>query len=207
MTKQFMGGYMSKCLGRIMVLLLVMMALGGQLLAEDGKPSFGGLGFALSTGQSFFYTRGTDPFKTNEFYYATGVHIEEVGMSGYYYDAYGNVDRNPTQDYYFELGLGWHRLLFQDKMAGGFFPHTNVQFGGSGYVIKTGKLRNYLDEFSLRWAPWLQLGFGGSIFAGGTIYRMEVGYLGTIQVYDKGRFPYYDGMYFSIILIGASKPR
>ncbi|MEE9465535.1 MAG: hypothetical protein V3W14_08205 [Candidatus Neomarinimicrobiota bacterium] len=198
---------MLRCLGRVMVLLSMGLVFGGQLFAKDGKSGVGGLGFALSTGQSIFYTRGTDPFKTNQIYYATGIHIEEVGMSGYYYDAYGRVDRNPTQDYYFEMGLGWHRLLFQDKMAGGFFPHTNVQFGGSGYVIKTGRLRNFLDEFSLRWAPYLQLGFGGSMFSGGAIYRMEVGYLGTLPVYDKDRFPSYDGMYFSIILISANKPR
>lgn len=198
---------MLKGSARFTLLLSLVLGLGGQLFAKDGKPGVGGLGFALSSGQSFFYTRGTDPFKTNQAYYAAGLHIEEVGMAGTYIDLDGRYNRNPDQRYFFETSVGWHRLLFQDKMAGGFFPHTNVQIGGSGYIIKAGKLSKLFNEFSLRWAPYLQLGFGGSIFSAGTIYRLELGYLGTMPVYDKDRFPSYEGMYLSIILIGANKPR
>ncbi len=192
---------------RFTLLLSLLLALAGQLPGKDRKPGVGGMGFAISSGQSIFFTRGTDPFQTNQIYYATGVHIEEVGLAGYFYDEFGRVNRNPTQRYFLETSLGWHRLLFQDKMAGGFFPHINVQLGGSGYVIKAGKLRKYFNEFSLRWAPYLQFGFGGSIFSAGTIYHLEMGYLGTIPIYSKDRFPSYGGVYLSIILIGANKPR
>jgi hypothetical protein len=194
---------------KLIILLLLGSLLVGPAQAEDDeKVRVGGIGFTMSSGQSIFYARGTNPYRTNQFYYLMGIHIEEEGLALPYYDPYtGRVERNPSQSYFIELGLGWNRLLFQDKMAGGFFPHTNLQLGGSGFVVEVGKWRNQYREFSLRWTPYLQAGFGGSIYTGTLVYRVEGGYRGTLPLLAKDLFPRYEGFYLSIVMFGSRKPR
>ena len=193
----------------IIILLVSCLLLAGPAQADDDeKVRVGGMGFSMASGQSIFYTRGTNPYLTNQFYYATGIHIEEEGLAVPYYDPYtGRWERNPSQSYFFELGLGWNRLLLQDKMAGGFFPHTNLQLGGSGYVVQVGSWRNLWREFSLRWTPYYQAGLGGSIYTGTVVYRVEGGYRGTLPLLAKELFPRYEGPYLSIVMFGSRKPR
>ena len=192
----------------IIILLVSGLLLVGPARADDDeKVRVGGMGFSMSTGQSIFYTRGTNPYLTNQFYYATGIHIEEEGYAAPYLDGLGRINRDPIQEYYFELGLGWNRLFFQDKMAGGFFPHTNLQLGGSGFVVQVGRWRNLWREFSLRWTPYYQAGLGGSIYTGTAVYRVEGGYRGTLPLLDKDLFPRYEGFYLSIVMFGSRKPR
>ena len=193
----------------VIILLVLGLLLAGPAQADDDeKVQVGGMGFSMSSGQSIFYTRGTNPYLTNQFYYATGIHIEEEGLALPYYDLYtGRVERNASQSYFFELGLGWHRLLLQDKMAGGFFPHTNLQLGGSGFVVQVGSWRNLWQEFSLRWTPYYQAGLGGSIYTGTAVYRVEGGYRGTLPLLAKDLFPRYEGFYLSIVMFSSRKPR
>ncbi|MCH7939616.1 MAG: hypothetical protein IID13_07715 [Candidatus Marinimicrobia bacterium] len=193
----------------VIILLVLGLLLAGPAQADDDeKVRVGGMGFSMSSGQSIFYTRGTNPYLTNQFYYATGIHIEEEGLALPYYDPYtGRVERNASQNYFFELGLGWNRLLLQDKMAGGFFPHTNLQLGGSGFVVQVGRWRNLWREFSLRWTPYYQAGLGGSIYTGTAVYRVEGGYRGTLPLLAKDLFPRYEGFYLSIVMFGSRKPR
>lgn len=192
----------------IIPLVLGWLLLGPVQAEDDEKGRVGGVGFTMSSGQSIFYTRGTNPYNTNQFYYLTGIHIEEEGLALPYYDPYtGRVERNPSQDYFLELGLGWNRLLFQDKMAGGFFPHTNLQLGASGYVVEVGRLKTLLEEFSLRWTPFIQAGLGGSIFTGTAVYRVEGGYRTTVSLLAEDLFPGYGGFYLSIVMFGSRKPR
>ncbi len=192
----------------VILLLLGLLLVGPAQAEDDEKVRVGGVGFTMSSGQSIFYTRGTNPYNTNQFYYLTGIHIEEEGLALPYENPYtGYIERNPSQIYFLELGLGWNRLLFQDKMAGGFFPHTNLQLGASGFVVEVGNWRHLYREFSLRWTPYLQAGFGGSIYTGTAVYRVEGGYRGTVPLLSKDLFPGYEGFYLSIVMFGSRKPR
>ncbi len=200
-----------------LVLALVFLPVLVEAQEEDRKVGDAGIGFALSTkGQSLFYTRGTNPFRTNHGYFTVGCHQEQHGINVGIYDPYtGRVIRNPNQSHYLEFGGGWRRLWFQDKLAEGFFPHTMVELGASGYVVKFGRFRNYLRETSLSWSPYWQAGLGASIHTGTTIYRLELGYLatlipiriGTFSYAGKGVFSPYRGVFFKVIISSGQKPR
>ncbi|MCH8836749.1 MAG: hypothetical protein IIA60_02980 [Candidatus Marinimicrobia bacterium] len=193
----------------IIILLVSGLLLAGPAQADDDeKVRVGGMGFSMSSGQSIFYTRGTSPYHTNQFYYATGIHIEEKGLALTYYNPYTNqYERDPSQEYFLELGLGWSRLMFQEKLAGGFFPHTNLQLGASGYVVEVGRWNTVLQDFSLRWTPYYQAGLGGSIYTDTAVYRVEGGYRGTVRLSENDPFPSYEGPYLSIVMFGSRKPR
>ncbi len=193
---------------RIILLVLGSLLLGPAQAEDNEKVRVGGFGFTMSSGQSIFYTRGTSPYRTHQIYSATGIHIEEKGLAFTYYNPYtGQYERDPSQDYFLELGLGWSRLMFEENLAGGFFPHTNLQLGASGYVVEVGRLKTLLQEFSLRWTPYLQAGFGGSIYTGTIVYRVEGGYRGTVRLREKDPFPGYEGFYLGIVMFGSRKPR
>lgn len=176
---------------------------------EDRKMGDSGVGFALSTnGQSLFYTRGTNPFRANHRYISAGFHQEEHGLSVPYYDYRTNTYRtNASRSYYLELGGGWRRLWFQDKLAAGFFPHTTIELGASGYLAEFGKFRNYFRETSLRWSPYWQVAFGASIHTGTVFYRIEMGYLSTMRIFEKDTFKHYDGVFLKIVAASGQKPR
>lgn len=176
---------------------------------EDRKMGDSGIGFALSNnGQSLFYTRGTNPFRTHHRYISVGFHQEEHGISVPFYDYRTNTYRsNPSRSYYLELGGGWRRLWLQNKLAAGFFPHTMVEIGLSGYVAEFGKFRNYFKETSLRWWPYGQVAFGASIHTGTVFYRIELGYLSTLPLPDKNRFKPYQGVFFKVVIASGQKPR
>lgn len=208
MRAQHIGRFGGRDNRRFILLVLGSLLLGPAQAEDNEKVRVGGIGFTMSSGQSIFYTRGTNPYLTNQFYYLTGIHIEEEGLALPYYDPYtGRVERNPSQNYFFELGPGWNRLWFQDKMAGGFFPHTNLQLGASGFVVDVGSWKHLWREFSLRWTPYLQAGFGGSIYTGTAVYRVEGGYRATLPLLAKDLFPRYEGFYLSIVMFGSPKPR
>ncbi len=176
---------------------------------EDRKIGDSGIGFALSTnGQSIFYTRGTNPFLRHHRYITVGFHQEEHGISVPYYDYFTNTyQTNRSQSYYLELGGGWHRLWFQDKLAAGFFPHTTVEFGVSGNVAEFGKFRNYFRDTSLRWSPYGQVAFGASIHTKTVFYRIELGYLSTLPLPVKNTFEPYKGIFFKVVAASGQKPR
>ena len=95
-------------------------------------------------------------------------------------------------------------------MAGSFLPHTVIEGGASGYVVRVGRLRSLFQEASLRWVPYLQTGFGASVYTGTVIYRFEMGYLSTISTLSylpKGAFPEYQGAYLKIVVSSGQKPR
>lgn len=196
---------LATCLAIAWIILPV--AAGAQ--EEDRKMGDSGIGFALSNnGQSLFYTRGTNPFRTHHRYISVGFHQEEHGISVPYRDPFtGIVQSNPSRSYYLELGGGWRRLWLQDKLAAGFFPHTMVEIGLSGYVAEFGKFRNYFRETSLRWSPYWQVAFGASIHTGTVFYRIEMGYLSTIPLFDKDTFVHYEGVFLKIVAASGQKPR
>ncbi|MFC1481489.1 hypothetical protein ACFL6E_04490 [Candidatus Neomarinimicrobiota bacterium] len=167
-----------------------------------------GLGFTLSSGQSFFYLRGTNPYSRNQGFYSLGLHIEEEGIAVATQSYYGATpQRNAKQSLYLETNIGWRRLWFQDKLAGGFFPHTTVELGGVGFFDRGGTLENYLQDVSLTWAPSLAAGFGGTVATKNSIVRFEMGYLSTIKAGAKADFPHYDGFYLRVSMSNWERPR
>lgn len=192
----------------MLFLFWVLMPLMVGAQDSDKKVHDAGIGFSYSSGQSLFYTRSTNPFSTNHTYLAAGVHIEEEGIGGIYYNYYtGRYERRSSQTYYLELGYGWRRLWFRESMAGGFLPHSVIEGGASGYIARLGRLRYYFQETTLRWAPYLQAGLGASIHTGTAIYRFEMGYLSTFSHFPKSLFPGYDGVYLKMVISSGQKPR
>jgi hypothetical protein len=92
-------------------------------------------------------------------------------------------------------------------LAGGFFPHTILEGGASGYFAQFGRLRNFLKETSVRWVPYVQAGIGASVYTGTVIYRIEMGYLSTLSDLLKIDFPEYQGVFIKVIVSSGQKPR
>ncbi len=193
----------------LLFLLWVLLPLTAGAQEDDKKVHATGIGFSFSSGQSLFFTRSTNPFSTNHTYLAAGLHIEEEGIGLSYYDYYMDsyYGRSAPQTYYLELGYGWRRLWFRESMAGGFLPHSTIECGASGYIARIGRLRNYFRETTLRWAPYVQAGFGASIHTGTAIFRIEMGYLSTFSYLREGLFPEYRGAYLKIVVSSGQKPR
>ena len=196
---------LATCLAIAWIILPV--AAGAQ--EKDRVKGDSGFGFALSTnGQSLFYTRGTNPFRTHHRYISVGFHQEEHGINLPTYDfVTGTYRANPSRSYYLELGGGWRRLWLQDKLAAGFFPHTMVELGLSGYLAQFGKFRNYFKETSLRWLPYAQVAFGASIHTGTVFYRIEMGYLSSLPLPVKNGFKAYQGVFLKVVAASGQKPR
>lgn len=197
----------------LLFLFWVLLPLMAGAQESEKKVHDAGLGFSFSSkGQSLFFARSTNPFHTNHTYLAAGFHIEEEGGGPGYYDPYGYSDPyyyrpRASQDYYLELGWGWRRLWFRESMAGAFLPHSVIEGGASGYVARFGRLRSLFRETSLCWVPYLQAGFGASVYTGTAIYRIEMGYLSTLSYLPKGAFPEYQGAYLKIVVSSGQKPR
>ncbi len=201
---------MNRLLSRCQLLLLWSLIPLAASAQEEGeqKVHAAGLGFSFSSGQSVFFSWSSDPFQTSHMYLAAGVHIEEEGIPQTYWNPYlQRYERTSSQTYYLELGLGWRRLLFREQMAGGLFPHLVIEGGGSGYLARPGRLRNYFRETTLHWAPYLQAGAGVSIFTGEVIYRVEGGYFAVFSYLPKEEFPPYGGAFVKIHISSAQKPR
>jgi len=179
-----------------------------QAQMSEAKIKDVGLGFTVSSGNSFFYMRGTNPYDRNQGFYSLGVHIEEDGIPGPnqgYVDPYYQPS-TPKQAYYLETNIGWRRLWFKDKLAGGFFPHTAVELGGFGYFERGGTLENYMQDISLTWAPALTVGFGGTVFTKNSIMRFEMGYLSTQKAGAKASYPQYWGGYLRVSMSNWERP-
>ena len=181
---------------------------------QERKVKDSGLGFSLSSGQSIFFSQSFKPLDTRHGYYTLGFHIEEKGIGIWYYDPYlGRYERTSKQVYYLEFGYGRRRLWFQDKMAGEFLPHSSFEVGASAYIKRVGKLAEFFKDASLVWDPYVQLGFGASIFTGHAIYRVEMGYLCTLSTLDwtsylsESTFPGYEGAYLKMIISSGQKRR
>lgn len=177
----------------------------------DQKIRDAGFGFSFSSGQSLFYSRATNPFHTNHTYLSLGFHQEEQGISlPIINPVTGRIERNTTSKYYLELGLGWRHLWFRESLAGGFFPHTVLEVGTSGYLARGGSLGKFFRETSFRWTPLLQAGLGASVYTGIAIYRIEMGYqvaLNLNNYFPADFFPVYQGMYIKMIYSSGQKPR
>ncbi|UCH10916.1 MAG: hypothetical protein JSU61_03250 [Fidelibacterota bacterium] len=200
-----MGNYRKLVLS---LLICGLLPLGSSAKDKEAKVHDAGLGFSFSSGQSIFFTRATNPFKTNHTYLSGGIHLEEEGLGVTYYNYYlGQYERRSEQTYFLELGGGWRHLWFQDKLAGGFFPHTVIEGGASGYFAQFGRLRNLFKATSLRWVPYVQAGIGASIYTGTIIYRIEMGYLSTLPTLDEDVFPKYQGAFLKVIASSGQKPR
>lgn len=199
---------MKRQTGLFLFFLLWPLAAGAQ--NNDGKVHDSGLGVAISSGSSLLYVRSTNPVNTNHTYFAAGIHIEEEGLAAY--DPYGyqvgDYYRSyPKQRYYLDGGWGWRHLWFRDSMAGTFLPHTSIEGGISGYLAQFGKLREFFLDTSLRWTPYLQAGFGASIYTGSVIYRFEMGYHASLPLIDENLFPPFKGAYLMIIWANAKEAR
>jgi hypothetical protein len=197
-------------------LYMVRLILIGTLLAsflsgakrEESEVRDSGFGYALSTtGQSIFFTRSFNPLSTNHAFITSGVHIEEKELSIPIYDYYtGYYYQNTSErDYFVTGGVGWRRLWFQESMVGTFLPHTEVEAGIAGYVAQTGRLRTYFREFSLRWAPYLQIGAGVSIHTEQGMYRATFGYLTTVPFPEVAGYPMYEGAYLKFVISGGGR--
>ncbi|MFB0515622.1 MAG: hypothetical protein ACETWG_03350 [Candidatus Neomarinimicrobiota bacterium] len=191
---------------RFLICVLLPLMASGQ---DSGRKIHdAGLGFSFSSGQSLFYTRATNPYEAHHTYMAAGFHIEEEGIGLTYYNWYlDRYERTAKQTYYLELGWGWRHLWFQEKMAGGFFPHTVLEGGASGYFAQFGRLRTFFREMSLRWVPYVQAGVGASVYTGSVIYRIEIGYLSTLSYLPEGEFPEYEGAFLKMVISSGQKPR
>ncbi|UCD38530.1 MAG: hypothetical protein JSW54_03370 [Fidelibacterota bacterium] len=190
------------------LLFMFLVPVIGSSQESDTKVHDAGLGFAFSSGQSIFYTRATNPFQTNHLYYSLGVHLEQEGIGITYYDyTLGDYATTSKQVYYLELGSGWRRHWFEDNLAGGFFPHTVIEAGLSGYLAQYGSLRKYFRETAFKWDPYIQIGAGISVFTGPAIYRIEMGYLSTLATLPVDVFPRYEGVFLKIVISSGQKPR
>jgi hypothetical protein len=197
---------------------LILLLLGCTILSADDKEDQerkvkgSGLGFSLSSGQSIFFSQSFQPLETKHGYYTVGFHIEEKGIGVWYYDPYlGRYERTSKQVYYLEFGYGRRRLCFQDKMAGEFLPHSSFEVGASAYIKRVGRLVEFFKGASLVWDPYVQVGFGASIFTGQAIYRVEMGYLGTLSEWidylPEDLFPGYEGAFLKMIISSGRKRR
>lgn len=196
--------------GWLFLLFLWLPLLAGAQSSGD-KVHDSGLGISISSGNSLFYVRSTNPVNTNHTYFAVGLHIEEEGLPAYYgsWDptlGYA-VQSHPKQRYYLNGGWGWRHLWFRDTMAGTFLPHTSVEGGVSGYFAQFGKLREFFLDTSLRWTPYLQAGFGASIYTGSVIYRFELGYQASLPLVDESLFPPFKGLYLMVIWSNTKEAR
>ncbi|MFC1543600.1 hypothetical protein ACFL4K_03565 [Candidatus Neomarinimicrobiota bacterium] len=195
----------------LLLVILLPLTVGAQ--DSDEKIHDSGIGFSFSSGQSMFYTRATNPFNTNHTYLAMGFHSEGEGLAvvsdPWTVDYYGNPVQRlyPKQRYYLEQGWGLRHLWFRDSMAGMFLPHSSIEAGVSGFITQWGKLRNYFQEFSLCWMPYLQVASGASIYTGTAIYRFEMGYVATLPVLPSDVFPHYEGVYLKIVISSGQKSR
>ncbi len=175
---------------------------------KDHSTSSGGIGYAISSGSSLFYTRSTNPFKTHSRYLSVGLHIEEEGLALPYYNYYyDTIERNATQEYYLESGVGYRRLLLQDKMDSGFLPHVALEGGLSGYIAQVGDWRDFFSEFAMKWSPLASAGLGVSIFTGQAIYRAEMGFVSIIPLLPEDLFRRYGGFYLKVIIAGGTGRR
>lgn len=177
-----------------------------QAQMTEAKIKDVGLGFTLSSGQSFFYMRGTNPYNLHQVFYSVGLHIEEEGFAIPTYNNYGYPERNVKQSLYLETSIGWRRLWFKDKLAGGFFPHTTVELGGVGFFDDGGTLANYMRDISLTWAPAVGVGFGGTVFSKTSIIRFEMGLLSTIGNASKVGYPHYSGAFLRVSMSNWERP-
>ena len=192
----------------VLCLAVPLLAVAPDSGDEEKKVRDAGFGISFSTGQSLFYTRATDPFRSNHVYWAVGFHQEESGIALSFFNPYtGTQQRNASQKYYLELSSGWRHLLFRESLAGGFFPHTVLELGASGYLAQEGSLGNLFAEASFRWVPILQAGVGVSIYTGIAIYRIEMGYQATVTSLPKKLFPKYQGTYLKVVYSSGQKPR
>lgn len=181
---------------------------------QERKVKDSGLGFSLSSGQSVFFSQSFEPLEPWHGYYTLGFHIEEKGIGVWYYDPYlGRYERTSKQVYYLEFGYGRRQLLFQDKMAGEFLPHGSFEVGVSAYIKRFGKMSEFFKDASLVWDPYVQAGFGASIYTGQAIYRVEMGYLCTISALGfatympESNFPGYKGAFLKMIISSGQKRR
>ena len=191
---------------RIWIYAIVVFTGIAQAQMSEAKIKDVGLGFTLSSGQSLFYMRGTNPYSGNQGFYSLGLHIEEVGLPG---ARYNDPYYRPTaakQKLYLETNIGWRRLWFQDQLASGFFPHTTVELGGVGFFDRGGTLEKYMQDISLTWAPALSVGFGGTVFTRNSILRIEMGYFSTQKVGARTNFPHYLGFYLRVSMSNWERP-
>ncbi|UCH63838.1 MAG: hypothetical protein JSU77_05180 [Fidelibacterota bacterium] len=193
---------------RYSLLFWILMPLMVGAQDSDEKVHDAGIGFSFSSGQSLFFIRSTNPFRTNHTYLTAGFHIEEEGIGVTYYNyTWGTYERRAKQRYYLEMGWGWRHLWFRESMAGGFLPHSVIEAGASGYIARLGRLRYYFQEATLHWEPYLQAGLGASIHTGTAIYRIEMGYLSTFSFFSGSLFPGYGGVYLKVVISSGQKPR
>ncbi len=198
---------------RARLFLLFLLPLVATAQSSGGKVHDSGLGIAIFSGSSVFYTRSTNPVNTNHTYLEVGLHMEE---EGFYLrvdpmivneQGYATLQTAVKQRYYIDGGWGWRHLWFRDSMAGTFLPHTSVEGGISGYFAQFGRLREFFLDTSLRWTPYLQAGFGASIYTGSVIYRFEMGYHASLPLVDESLFPPFKGAYLMVIWSNAKEAR
>jgi hypothetical protein len=175
-----------------------------QAQISEAKIKDVGLGFTMSSGNSLFYMRGTNPYHRNQGFYSLGLHIEEEGIPSP--QSIYSPNYPSKQALYLETNVGWRRLWFQDKLAGGFFPHTAVELGGVGYFDRGGTLENYLQDVSLTWAPALTAGFGGTVFTKNSIVRLEMGHISTQKAGARDDYPHYSGFYLRVSMSNWERP-
>ena len=194
-------------------LLFLWLPFAASAQNSAGRVHDSGLGIAIFSGSSVFYSRSINPVNTNHTYLDVGLHMEEEGLSirqdPFLVDEYGysTMQVAPKQRYYLDAGWGWRHLWFRDSMAGTFLPHTSVEGGISGYIAQFGKLREFFLDTSLRWTPYLQAGFGASIYTGSIIYRFEMGYHASLPLIDESLFPPFRGAYLMVIWSNAKGAR
>ena len=203
MKTEFARGIVS-----VLCVAVPLLAVASESGDEDKRVRDAGFGISLSSGQSLFYTRATDPFRSNHVYWALGFHQEQRGIAVSFYDPYqGRYDSNPSRKYFLELSSGWRHLWFRESLAGGFFPHTVLELGASGYLARGGSLGKLFAEASFRWVPILQAGVGASIYTGIAIYRIEMGYQRTLTSFASEAFSKYKGVYLKFVYSSGQKPR
>ena len=192
----------------IVISLLLPLTVGAQGDISKIKINDAGFGFGMSSkGQSLFYYRGTSPFKLYQGYFAGGFHIEEKTLPLAYYNYYTQRwESSSSQQFYLQLGVGGRRSLFLDKLATGFFPYVTVQGGTGGYLAELGSFTSRFKKFNLIWAPYLQVGAGAGIHATVAMYRLDAGYLSSIDQLSAGGYPGYKGVYIRFILSSGTKP-
>ncbi len=189
----------------VLFLAVPLLAVATDSGDKEKKVRDAGFGISFSSGQSLFYTRATDPFRSNHAYWAVGFHQEESGIALSFFNPFTDTqERNADQRYYLELSSGWRHLLFRESLAGGFFPHTVLELGASGYLAQEGSLGNRFAETSFRWSPIVQAGVGASIYTGTAIYRLEMGYQTTVTSFPKSK---YQGAYLKVVYSSGQKPR
>jgi len=198
---------------RRIAVTIITLALPLMLAAQEGskklKINDAGFGFGMSSkGQALFYYRGTSPFTLYQAYFAGGFHIEEPTLSVPVYNPFTNrYDYNPQQQYYLQLAIGGRRSMFLGKLAGGFFPYVTAQVGAGGFLADVGSFDSRFKELSLRWAPYIQMGAGAGVHANIAMYRLEAGYLSSIDQIAPGGYPGFSGFYIRFILSSGTRQK